>query len=195
MRSTRRKHVDADDELQGTTAQNNSNDHDRAIEAAADAASEMISAAFAARGELPKVLAPKKRGRARVVHLIDEDGNTIDRVTHGKLLEGLLAREGIAVQVRDGTRPKAIACLDCGTIVKVRAKGKIPLRCEEDRKRKNMEWTRKYREANTEERLESQRKTARKYREANTEKVREAERERMRKWRARKKAEREAKKE
>lgn len=64
--------------------------------------------------------------------LTDEAGNVIGRTLHGQLLEGLMTAAEIEVQVRDGVRPKAINCLECGKIREVRpGRGAIPVRCRE----------------------------------------------------------------
>lgn len=77
-----------------------------------------------------EIVAPKRRGRARVVNLIDEDGNVISRTTHARLLEGLLDAAGIEAAVRDGVRPKVILCLGCKAFRKVPPRGRIPKWCE-----------------------------------------------------------------
>lgn len=154
----------------------------------AETIGEINAEALAERDAQPEVIKPKTRGKARVVNLIDDEGNVISRATHARLLEGLLDAAGIEAAVRDGTRPKVVSCLECKSPRKVSRAGFIPIKCREcvreDRRVAACEAARKRRAVNPEADREAKRKwyadnrearqeIKRKWLEANREKVRE----------------------
>lgn len=87
-------------------------------------AQAMADAASADRG--PPILRPKGK-RQRPIIALDTDGNPTRAVSHGALIQGLIAREGIDIAVQGVERPEWIRCADCPRRVRLVTNNK---RCE-----------------------------------------------------------------
>lgn len=117
----------------------------------------------------------KKKGRGRVINVYDADtGEVVARVTHDRILAGLLELEEIDAAKVGLAKPTVISCIECGAPRLVI--GHIPIYCLACLPEKRRQSAKKYREANREKRREYNRKWA----AANPEKVRE----KSRRWAA-----------
>lgn len=94
----------------------------RAVEEVAEVATAMAEAAQAERG--PRILRPNGK-RLRPIVAVDAEGKPVKVVTHGDLVQGLVAREGIEIAVQ-GKRPKWILCEHCKGRVPVGKRGFVP---------------------------------------------------------------------
>lgn len=75
------------------------------------------------------VLPVKRRGRARVVKVVNDEGEVVAAETHDRILEALIKREGIEAEVVGAKRPATVLCVDCGDPIVVSRMGRIPVRC------------------------------------------------------------------
>ena len=117
--------------------------------------------------------------RLRPIVVVDEAGDPVRYVDHGQLLQGLLVRADVALEV-EGKRPLFVKCFDCGIPVRVPRMGTMPKRCRPHQQRYHRfwktQWARKQPKKVRDSELERERK--RRWREKHAEKERETRRKR-----------------